>query len=116
MARREHNCEWKERHEALAAEHAHLVTQHRNLAESLSSLQHDMEKLKRHFLGPKSEKMPRVADELRKEAKPDPEDAKRARAERAAALSDNVSETASTPEEFTVQGDGVVSHVSVYQS
>ncbi len=30
-------------------------------------------------------------------------------------LSDNVSETA-TPEEFTVQGDGVVSHVSVYQS
>lgn len=31
------------------------------------------------------------------------------------ALSDNVSETA-TPEEFTVQGDGVVSHVSVYQS
>lgn len=85
MARREHNCEWKERHEALAAEHAQLVTQHRSLAESLSSLQHDMEKLKRHFLGPKSEKMPRVADQLREGAKADPEDGKRCRAERAAA-------------------------------
>jgi transposase len=85
MARREHQCEWKERHEALAAEHAQLVAQHRGLAESLSSLQHDMEKLKRHFLGPKSEKMPRVADLLRKDTKADPEQTKRARAERAAA-------------------------------
>ena len=85
MARREHQCEWKERHEALAAEHAQLVTQHRSLAESLSSLQHDMEKLKRHLLGPKSEKMPRVADELKKGATRDPEEAKRARADRAAA-------------------------------
>ena len=31
------------------------------------------------------------------------------------ALSDNVSETA-TPVKFTVEGDGVVSHVSFYQS
>ena len=85
MARREHQCEWKERHEALAAEHAQLVTQHRSLAESLSSLQHDMEKLKRHLLGPKSEKMPRVADELKKGATRDPEEARRARADRAAA-------------------------------
>lgn len=44
-----------------------------------------MEKLKRHFLGPKSEKMPRVADELRKGEQRDPEETKRARAERAAA-------------------------------
>jgi transposase len=44
-----------------------------------------MEKLKRHLLGPKSEKMPRVADELKKGTTRDPEEAKRARAERAAA-------------------------------
>jgi hypothetical protein len=31
------------------------------------------------------------------------------------ALSDNVSET-TTPVKFTVEGDGVVSHVSFYQS
>ncbi len=92
MARREHDCEWKERHEALAIEHtrlasAHteLVTQHQTLADALTALQHDMAKLKRQVLGPKSEKMPRVADELKKGTTRDPEEAKRARQSRAAA-------------------------------
>lgn len=44
-----------------------------------------MAKLKRQVLGPKSEKMPRVADELKKGALRDPEEAKRARQARAAA-------------------------------
>ncbi|MDX2150540.1 MAG: ATP-binding protein [Bryobacteraceae bacterium] len=44
-----------------------------------------MAKLKREVLGPKSEKMPRVADELKKGTPRDPEEAKRARQARAAA-------------------------------
>lgn len=75
MAGGDHECEWKERHEALAAEH-------HALAESLTSLQHEFEKLKRQLLGPKSEKMPRVADELRQGQKVDPAETKRKRRER----------------------------------
>ncbi|MBL8915679.1 MAG: hypothetical protein JNM17_33580 [Archangium sp.] len=75
MARRarEHECEWKERHEALALEHARLATahielsvQHRSMADALTALQQEMEKLKRQVLGPKSGKMPRISDELKK--------------------------------------------------
>ena len=63
MARREHDCERKERHEALAIEHSRLasahtelVTQHQSLADALTVLQHDMAKVKRQVLGPKSER------------------------------------------------------------
>lgn len=55
------------------------------MADALTSLQHEMEKLKRQVLGPKSEKMPRISDELKKGKPRDLEAAKRARAERAAA-------------------------------
>jgi transposase len=44
-----------------------------------------MAKLKRQVLGPKSEKLPRVSDELKKESPRDPDEAKRARQARAAA-------------------------------
>lgn len=55
------------------------------MADALTKLQHDMEKLKRQVLGPKSEKMPRVADELKKGKPRDAEETKRRRADRAAA-------------------------------
>ncbi len=75
MASAEHDCEWKERHEALAS-------QHRALADTLSGLQHEFEKLKRQLLGPKSEKMPRVSDELRAGKKADRNEITRKRRER----------------------------------
>lgn len=82
MAGNEHDCEWKERHEALAAQHVELATKHQTLAEHLSVLQHELEKMKRQLLGPKSEKMPRVSEELRKDEKADPAETKRKRRER----------------------------------
>lgn len=55
------------------------------MADTLTTLQHELEKLKRQVLGPKSEKMPRISDELKKGTPRDAEEAKRRRAERAAA-------------------------------
>jgi transposase len=56
----EHRCEWRDRAESLEAE--------------VASLRATVEKLQRHVFGKRSEKMPRVADELR-----DPADAEAAR-------------------------------------
>lgn len=98
MAGGEHDCEWKERHEALTAQHVELATKHQALAENLSSLRHEFEKMKRQLLGPKSEKMPRVSDELRNSEKADPAETKRKRRER------SDSRKAHLEEKTTVQG------------
>jgi transposase len=70
----EHQCEWREKAEALAKEN--------------SSLRADYEKLKRQLLGPKSEKMPGVEKELRRDKKVDREAALRTRRERRKAKAD----------------------------
>lgn len=64
----EHQCEWREKAEALAKE--------------LASLRAQFEKLKRQLLGPKSEKMPGIEKELRQEKPVDFEAALRTRRER----------------------------------
>jgi transposase len=58
----EHRCEWRDRAEKLEAE--------------VASLRASLEVLQRHVFGKRSEKMPRVADELRDEV--DPEAARQA--------------------------------------
>jgi len=62
----EHHCEWRDRAEKLEAE--------------VASLRASLETLQRHVFGKRSEKMPRVAEELRDEV--DPEAARKAAQER----------------------------------
>lgn len=73
----EHHCEWRERAETaerlaveLTAARATIAEQ----AEQIAAIQATVEKLQRHVFGKRSEKMPRVAEELR-----DPSDAEAAR-------------------------------------
>jgi transposase len=54
----EHRCEWRDRAEALDEEL-------RELRGQLVSMQGTIEKLQRHVFGRRSEKMPRVSDEIR---------------------------------------------------
>lgn len=82
MAGGEHECEWKERHEALASKHEALAEQHRATADALTVLQQQLAKLQRQVLGPKSEKMPRVDAELREGKKADRDETTRKRRER----------------------------------
>jgi transposase len=63
----EHRCEWRDQAERLTAELAETKA-------ALVALQATVEKLQRHIFGKRSEKMPRVVDELR-----DPADAEAAR-------------------------------------
>ena len=56
----EHQCEWRDQYGELKGKHEALAT-------DFSTLKHEFEMMKRHLLGPKSEKMPRVKDELRKD-------------------------------------------------
>ena len=72
-----HQCEWTERY-------GELKGQHEALATDFSALKHEFEMMKRHLLGPKSEKMPRIADELRKEEQADEAAIARRKAEAAA--------------------------------
>ena len=74
----EHDCEWRERSDELAAKCAALET-------NLQSLHHEFEKLKRAFLGPKKEKMPGIEKELRAGIPVDRERARQRRQERAKA-------------------------------
>ena len=53
-----HQCEWRERAEALEISHARL-------AETVESLARELKALKRRTFDRKSEKLPRVQDELR---------------------------------------------------
>ncbi len=55
----EHQCEWRDQYGELKGKHEALAT-------GFSTLKHEFEMMKRHLLGPKSEKMPRVKDELLK--------------------------------------------------
>jgi transposase len=54
----EHRCEWRDRAEALDEEL-------RELRGQLASMQGTIEKLQRHVFGRRSEKMPRISDEIR---------------------------------------------------
>ena len=74
----EHDCEWRERSDELAAKCAALET-------NLTSLHHEFETLKRRLLGPKSEKMPGVDKELRAATPPDLKKVRAKRRERAKA-------------------------------
>ncbi len=64
----DHRCEWRDRAEALEAK--------------VGALAHQLDTLTRRLIGPKSEKMPRVQDELRGEKPVDRESARRKRRER----------------------------------
>lgn len=74
-----HHCEWREWAERLEgelartreelaasrAENAELVEKLKGLQQQQTELAHEFENIKRRLLGPKSEKMPAVAEELR---------------------------------------------------
>ena len=65
MGGEDHRCAWRERVEQLEGE---LATTRAELAASqdkIAGLAANLEKLQRHVFGQRSEKMPRVADELR---------------------------------------------------
>ena len=70
-----HNCEWRERAEALEASQAAL-------AQKLETLSHELATLKSRTFGHKSEKLPRIQDELRAGQPPDFEAVQRKRRER----------------------------------
>jgi transposase len=81
----DHRCEWREKAERLEALLAGATTRLGEatetitaLSERVTSLQSTVEKLQRHVFGQRSEKMPRVSDEIR--------DASTAAADREAAL------------------------------
>jgi len=65
----DHRCEWRERAESLQAEldrtRAELTRSNSEMAEKLAGMAATLEKLQRHVFGKRSEKIPRVADELR---------------------------------------------------
>lgn len=70
-----HQCEWRERAEALEGE---LTT----LRESVETLAHELSALKKRTFGHKSERLPRMKDELRDDAPIDFEEVQRLRKER----------------------------------
>jgi transposase len=70
----EHRCEWRERAEGLESQLAAARATIAEQAGQIAAVQATVEKLQRHVFGKRSEKMPRVADELR-----DPTDAEAAR-------------------------------------
>jgi transposase len=73
----QHACEWRERAEALEAEQ-------RRLADTVAALSFELERVKRRAAGHKSEKLPRIQDELRAGEPPDFEAVQRKRKERRA--------------------------------
>jgi transposase len=85
MGSGDHRCEWREKAESLeaqlataAAQLGEATTTIAALGERVATLQNTVEKLQRHVFGQRSEKMPRVSDEIR--------DASTAEADREAAL------------------------------
>jgi transposase len=85
MGSGDHRCEWREKAESLEAQLAAAAARLGEatntitaLSERVTSLQSTVEKLQRHVYGQRSEKMPRVSDEIR--------DASTAEADREAAL------------------------------
>ncbi len=85
MGGEDHRCEWRDKAESLEAQLAAAVTRLGEATDTITalgarvaSLQSTVEKLQRQVYGPRSEKMPRVSDEIR--------DASTAEADREAAL------------------------------
>ena len=78
--RKAHQCEWRDKAEALEGEVS-------GLKDSLARMEHQLAALTRRVLGPKSEKMPSVERELNDGKKPDREQTKQKRKERRAARS-----------------------------
>jgi transposase len=85
MGSGDHRCEWRDKAESLEAQLAAAAARLGEatntitaLSERVTSLQSTVEKLQRHVYGQRSEKMPRVSDEIR--------DASTAEADREAAL------------------------------
>jgi transposase len=72
MGGSDHRCEWRERAEALADELAQTRAEMAEQGEKLASVVTTLEKLQRHVFGKRSEKIPRVADELKAGTPPDP--------------------------------------------
>jgi len=66
----DHDCEWRERAETLAAELADERAGRAALGEEVSRLAAIVEKLQRHAFGKRSEKIPPVGDELRRAGVP----------------------------------------------
>jgi len=61
----DHRCQWRDRAEALAVEVGKLEAEVADVRGQLVSMQGTLEKLQRHVFGRRSEKMPRISDELR---------------------------------------------------
>ena len=80
-----HQCEWREKAEALEGEVSGLKGQLTQQSEALARMQHELAALTRRVLGPKSEKMPPISKELAAGAKVDPASTKKKRAELRAA-------------------------------
>jgi transposase len=66
----DHDCEWRDRAEKLAAELADERAGRAALSEEVSRLAAIVEKLQRHAFGKRSEKIPPVGDELRRAGVP----------------------------------------------
>jgi transposase len=58
-----HDCEWREKAEALASENVELRSSVAKLTTTTNVLAHEVELLKRRVLGPSSEKLPPVLDD-----------------------------------------------------
>ena len=65
MGGADHRCEWRDRAEALETRLASMTAQLGDATVALAAMQSTVEKLQRHVFGRRSEKMPRVSDEIR---------------------------------------------------
>lgn len=83
--RKAHNCEWRDKAEALEGEAQALKGEVSGLKDSLARMQQELAALTRRVLGPKSEKMPSMEKELRDGKPADRGLAKKKRRERRAA-------------------------------
>jgi transposase len=100
----EHSCEWRSRAEGLEREVADLrgraeraEAQVTTLTNIVGKMQHDMAALTRRLLGPKSEKLPPITQELRENASVDLEAVLKKRRERQQAKAELAKETVHYP-------------------
>jgi transposase len=68
----DHRCEWRDRAEALEAELGRTRVEMAEQGEKLAAVVTTLEKLQRHVFGKRSEKIPRIDDELRASTPADP--------------------------------------------
>ena len=76
----DHDCYWRHRCEALERRCAELEAQGADLEAKLASVMAMVDQLQRRVFGPKSEKMPPAASELRRKESPEDAEARRLRA------------------------------------